>query len=367
MKGNDEGKRSIAGQEVKAIEGDTEDVDFLGRLFWYTIGESLAPINKITDFVAKEKLDKELLPNPPKQKVAWRRAMRDMERKLTIKAEEEIEAPEYLVNFIERSDKIKLSDLEDEEMDRYVAEYMVRKLDKDTFHLVREIRRPDEDRLDYTELIEWQYVNDQDRVAWKPLTTKDQHRNMGKMHKEMMEKKQKYEESANEYDIRKRVNEFLDGEQIITLKSSGGVYFIPEKNQEIIQEVKKLLDQINEWSTGGFRSELWQVPVISTEEQKDLIENGVKQETVKFADKKMKEIKQILQNDEEISKKKYHNLIEELKDVKERKQEYEEIIGRNLDTCEEQVNIMKKQIRKLSDNVKDAEPTTLNDFEEKED
>lgn len=360
---NEEGRAKMGGKEMRGLENEDEDVDFLGRLFWYTIGETLAPQEELRDFVYDEGIVDDLVPQTPSKKVAWRRATRDMERKIIISGEEE-ETPEHLTQFVEESEELEMDEVKHDEETEYIAEYMVRKLDKDTKHLVREVRRPDEGRLDYTELIEWQYVNDDDHVAWKPLNPEESHRDLAKMHKEMSERMQTYEESASEYEIRKRVNFLLSKQSRITLKSAGGVYFIPEENHEVIEDVKKLLDKINEWSTtSGFMSELWQVPVISNENQKDLIENGIREETVKFADKRMKEIKEILENNEEITQKKYNNLIDELKDIEERKQEYEDIIDRNLETCEEQVNIMKQQVRKLADNVK-GESVQLSEFEE---
>ena len=334
--------KKINGKEVRAIEvndGDSNDTKFLGRLFWYTIGETLAPIDEYSEFVKINNITRELVPNAPKPKNAWRRATKDMEH-----AEE----------------------LDDDT----TVEFMTRRLNKDVRHFVREVKNTKKGRLEYEELIKWTYVKAEkgrsEYVSWNPLVDDESRiKDIAKYHRKMGDIKERYEKSFTEHEIRRAIRDILEQSRQISLKSSGGVYFIPEQYAEKLTDIKSVLTHINKWGQSSFRSELWQVPVISNNEQRDMIEQGIREETVSYADSKMKEIKELLENGEEITQKRYTTLITELKKVEERKNEYAEIIGRNLETCDEQLDIMKLQIRKLADNVKETGKTkSLNDFTE---
>jgi len=329
--------KKIHGKEVEATSSENGEHDFLGRLFWYTVGETLVPIDELTDFVIDNDITKELLPSEPKSKNAWRRATKELEK--------------------EYEDEI------DEEDDNKIS-YLTRREDKDTRHFVKETYYPNKDKPEYEVLIEWIYDNENDYVSWKPMVDDDtRFREIAGIHSEMSKRKEIYENSFTEICIRRNIKKLLDVRGKISLKSSGGVYFIPEEHHELLKDIKKVLAKINEYGKSSFRSELWQVPVVSNSEQRNMIEHGIRKETVSFANQKMKEIKDILKNNKEITMKRYQTLIKELKKVEKRKEDYSEIIGRNLETCDEQVNIMKQQIRKLADNVK-GNSQSLDNFTE---
>ena len=330
--------KKINGKEVRAMDGgDSNDTKFLGRLFWYTIGETLAPIDEYSEFVKSNHITHALIPKIPTPKNAWRRATKDMEH-------------------AEQVD------------DDTIVEFMTRRLNKDVRHFVREVKNTTKGRLEYEELIKWTYVKAEkgrgEYVSWNTLVDdKTRIKDIAKYHRKMGEIKERYEKSFTEHEIRRVIQGILEQSQQISLKSSGGVYFIPEQHVGKLTDIKSVLTHINKWGQSSFASELWQIPVISNAEQRDMIEQGIREETVSYADSKMKEIKELLESGEEITQKRYTTLITELKKVEERKNVYAEIIGRNLETCDEQLDIMKLQIRKLADNVKETGKTkSLNDF-----
>ncbi len=338
----DEDFEKIHGQEARAVS-EADDADFLGRLFWYTVAETMAPADEYEQFVRNNDITEDLIPNRIKKKNAWRRATKDMEKKETIEREDE---------------------------DDLIVEYMTRKLDKDTRHLVKEVRLPDEGRLDYEELIEWTYDTENDYVSWKPLVDEDDKRfkDVAELHAEMSERMKVYQESFTDREIRRMARNTLERRNKISLKSSGGVYFVPEEQAEFLRNFKKLLEQISEWGTSNYNSELWQVPVISNSEQRDMIEQGIREETISFANKKIRKIKEILEENEEITQGKYNRLFKEVKKVQQRKQKYADIIDRNLEVCDDQLDVLKGQIDKLADNVKqdddELKSASLNDFKE---
>ncbi len=331
MKGN----ASLGGEQLKAV-AEESDSEILGRLFWTSVGGLLINEDTLSRYYRNLDIPMEYFPSEIKNKSAWKRATKEMETK---------ETETMIVNGDEMA---------------VVTEYMMRKMDRNERHLVKEVRREDKGRLEYKEIVSFEFDNEADTPRWKTLDVDY------KVAKEKAEEFQsKYKKLKNHYtdkQIRYQLRKTFNDLNKILMRSTGGVYFVTEKHADLLIKFRKLLKKLNEHhGTTNFSSALYQVPVISTEDQKDMISEKLTEDTVEKASNLMEEIQDIIESDDDITAKRYQRIVEDIHDLEHRKKEYEDTLSMKLKTCEQQEKILK---RKLNDLIPKVKGTTksLDDF-----
>jgi len=422
----------VNGESIKAVEGDAEG-EYFGRLFWYTFGDFLVPKDELEKLYEELEIPEDHWPGPIHEKGAWKRAAKSLESKDKIKVEGDNGS------IIERT-----------------TEYMTRKLDPDRRHLVKEVRREDKGRLDYSEIVEFEFHN-RDKIVYRPLEdssevpysnfkiyqpdqenilaldaiatiidekgeenssltpgmivdeTLDKHeaiqltkdeltryvngflnlcvekelglkeKDNGTYKKVSSVKKaiangespegektpkewykimmSRYERMKNAYTnrkIRDTIREAIQELTPVSMRESGGLYFVPEEYAGLMEKFSRLAIQLNEnFSRSSYRTELVQIPVVREPEQKDMIREKVKTDTVKRAGQTLQEAKEIIEQGQEMSPSEYEEMVNELETLNERRKEYEDMLGEQLDTCKSQIEILNQQLEKLAKQVID--------------
>lgn len=311
------------GREIQSVASD-EDTDYLGRIIWYTFGEMLVPRDDLVKQFHELGIPEKYLPPEVQQKGAWKRACKKLEHK-----EEEV-----------------IEDVGE----KLVTEYMTRKVDADTRIIVKEVRRTDKGQLDYKKLVRFEF-NSEDDIKFEPLDASFDV--ASDWYDRMLDRYEILRESYEARHIRNNVRNTINKLNPVSMRQSGGVYFVPEKHADLIEKLATLTRYLGEeYGQSSYRTELIQLEVISKPDKKEMIARKIKQDTVGKANDVMQNFKQIINEDRDIYPSEFEDYNDQIKELMERKEEYEEMLGRQLGTCEEQIEIMKKQLGRISDHIK---------------
>lgn len=307
----------------KAIGTSNKDLEtrFMGRAVWYGVGRLAVPVDKLEDYYNILNIPLKYSPNSPGPKNAWKRATKRLEQTQT----------DHLDNNEKR-----------------ITEYMVRKLSNDTRILVKEVKNKDDKRLDFTEIAKFSYLEGD--TVMKVMNgdkeeAKDWCADLKELHKF-------FQNHFVENDIRRYIKRTIKKLNPTKLKSTGSVYFVPEKYSKLVLKLSQLLEILNiNHGQSGYASSVTQIPIIQSKNQKETISRKVREDTVELAEKRIQKFKAMLDSDEEIKKYRYKEYLDDLEDLLERKKEYEDMLEKPLKVCNKQIKAMKQQLWKLQNKI----------------
>lgn len=292
----------------------TGDQTILGDLVWYTIGEQLVPRNVLAYKLQNAGIDEGFMPAEIRIPDAFRRATTAVEKKRETGYEEGI-----------------------------IENYLVREVSSDTKHILRLIVRETKDakgkRLDYEPNVARITL---DKTAGY-FTWTSEPGIPEEMCREAEELYSIFQTHHDSRSIRSMVYKILASMAPTPVRPSGGVYFVPFKFES---ELKKLVSFLQ--SLEG-NSEGFQVPLINTTENKDMIRKKLHDH-----------IKQTLENlayglkDPSINKSRANPLLSDAKGVLDSFTLYQETLSEELLDMMMMVDLIKKQMLTMVDKMSAA-------------
>jgi len=316
-------RAQIKGEDIAAIT--SENAEYFGRMFWFTIGKCEIPITKMEELYKKYNLDERYLPPRPREKDVFKIATKLME------SEEDID-----------------------ETTRY--EYLVRSSSALRKYLVREIHRMEDGKkkgnLEYKIVGYWDYDDEMGILA--TLEASELKDIFDEKTKELRDKFNHLMEVYTDKQIRDELRRVIYAMPTISLRQSGGVYFVPEnpRHISILEGFANILDEINSnYSKTIYTTELVYIPVITTEPNRKMLIKKYEVDAKEKLEKIFKSIKSLIDSDTTISVNTFQQYMNEIRNIRETKQKYEELLKTDMDTVEMQIEILNEHIEKLASKV----------------
>jgi len=140
--------------------------------------------------------------------------------------------------------------------------------------------------------------------------------------------------------IRSMIYNILSSLAPVSVRPSGGIYFIPIQHEETL---RKLVDFI---SLLVGESEGWMIPVIDRNDMRDMVKE-------KLSDQLKTTIRSLKKSitDDNASVGKINNSIDDAKQIIRNFGSYQETLGSELEDMYELTNLIKLQVRKLADKL----------------
>lgn len=315
----------VDGKKIKSMKGE---FDSIGSVVWYSVGASLIDQQRLYEMLKQNSIPSEHHPNEISDKNAWKRATKSLEQKST----------EHI--------KMKFKTVEAQ------VEYMVRTLNPNSRHLVKEVKDKEGNRLQYKEIVEFEYDDKRNKVYTNAIDEEDDIVLLTWKEK-MNEAWEKYKGKFTDRDIRRMLREMFNSLDSTQIRPTGGVYFVPITHLDILKGLKDVMDEINKkYSLTDYTTEVVHIPVADEEEHRNMVERKVNEDIVQRAGKKIEQFKEMM-DEGKITAKQFSNMIEEIKALKSKKQEYEAILERQLGSSQEQIKLMEKQLGKCSSMLSD--------------
>jgi len=315
------------GQSIEAVANEDPNRDYYGRLITYTFSDILIPADSLRELYSEIGIPLDYFPKEINDRGAWKRACREIEKKRTYQEKQDTDNPEELT-IIHEAIKIKPS---------------VRQIEKTVINSENE-------EVNHEKIVKFRYEEPKN-IQMKTLEGKEEE--ALKWYNEMMTKYEKLRSNYTQNHIRNTFREkVIHGNKInsVAIRRTGSVYFIPEKHAELIEKFSKLAKTLDKMSNDIL--EIVAIPVVKQPEQKDMIKRHIKKETVDRTSKVMEKAKEIIEEDKKINPSTYENFIEEMQSLRKKREEYKKLLDAPLDVCEEQINILRQQLQKITDNVK---------------
>jgi hypothetical protein len=253
--------------EKKGVEvslAPVEEGQQLGVLFWATIRELRVDPTAL-QHILNYTIGKEYMPTPLTPRDAFRRATDKLAKK-------GIElADGTTLNLLVRSI-------------RNSGEHLVR-------HLVREIVDANNRRLEYTAIIEFTIdhggmpANRRICPSLKPAEVPSLTEFAGYFHQETSGYSARF--------IRLVIQDFLKSVQALTVRPSGGVYFIPAFHWTQVEALKRFILDLAQYQESG-PSRAFTVPIVSDAEQREMVEISLQDQVEKASQEMMREAKTII-------------------------------------------------------------------------
>jgi len=230
--------------QLAALTGENEK--FLGVLCWQSIGDQSIPAADLTR-ITEATIGKDYVPSPINASDAFRRATTLVEQK-------------GIGMGNGRKINMLVRDVSPKGEPRIVRQF------------VRELVDSNNERLEYVPFAQVECENGQ----WKctPLISvlAEEEQRM------TVQAELAYQHELTHHNsriIRDQAARVLGHARAISVRPSGGVYFVPRSHVADIENLKQFFLELHPYHTNGTRARAWTVPVINTEEQRALVQESL--------------------------------------------------------------------------------------------
>lgn len=128
--------------------------------------------------------------------------------------------------------------------------------------------------------------------------------------------------------IRNTINRIINDTHPISLMPTGICKFVPKSSADLMYNLKNALGEMSSYSiNSGSENVMEIIPIINTDEQRDLIEKNFTSEVSDELFALSQEIKEVLQNKSVLSSRTAMSYIEKYKLLQAKAQEYENLLG----------------------------------------
>lgn len=325
-----EGKsmKNIKTDNLLVLNDSTFQTSFLGRILWFTVSEMRVSADQLKTAFQNAGIDEKHLPKEISPRDAFRRATKIAEAKRI-----KIDSERYL-NLLVR--EVKMSD-----------DIIVRQL-------VREVVDSGNVRLEYLPVANLKLENDKTFIT-EPLINRydllnDEDIALLKVENEF----DKCQANYNGRHVRELVQGILSKCDPVSVRPSGGVYFIPECHSETVQALSDFVRELSQYSIDAERSRLFQVPVISAEEHKVMITESLEDQVKGDSQSLISEMAKMLKDGRTITPKLAESYINKVKGLRKLVEKYEDVLQTEIIGTQSAMDIAMQQARKLLDNVEAA-------------
>lgn len=308
-------------ENLRAIEGGKAvEIEYLGCLLWSTVSDVLEiPSVELKEALVENGLEK-FMPRDVHPNDAFRRVTKSMEIK------REPYGENTYINLLVRS--VSQGD------------------GKIVRQLVREVVDGKNVRLEYKPVIQFE-IKDENLSA-VPLVE-----DLSPTETEIANRlPQLHAEALNHYDgmhIRYVLHSILKDCNPVSVRPNGGVKFIPQKNIETVNAVKRLAKKLNEYQ-GNVK--MWSVPVIDATEHREMVGESLEEQVINGSNSLIEEMKKITEDSSKQigvrAAKGYADRIRKMRDVVK---EYEEMLEFQAIKANENLELAQQMAMKLMESI----------------
>lgn len=300
---------------VTAVNEKYDENMFLGYLVWYTVSNQAQILH--SDFVATvvENLDNFVdirLPPAPRQVDVFKRACTENQRRNQPATDDDHTSTEYMIRDVSAK-----------------STEIVR-------ILVRESRDSEGEQLDYDELVKLRFLRKPEKItieAIEPMWEKDQ------IAAEIVDSVKAYFKSQTgiltAFAIRKYIRDLIHAEVYgISVKDSGGVYFVGSKYANIVAILCGIIDGLN-------GSSFQMVPIVDDSKQREMLKAAFEEDSIGEIDKLIGKMTDILKGDEkqQLTVDAYATFKASFDVIKNRVLEYSDLLDEAMETTASRLEI----------------------------
>lgn len=317
--------RFVAVQQAKGVE-----IEYLGNLVWSTITDCSITFEQMKAAMEAAGIDPKYLPRTINPRDAFRRAIKTSEVR-----NEPLDDPT----------KVK-----PEEM-RYlnILPRQVR-MDKDAlvFQLVREVVDSKNQRLEYTPIVEYVLGAD-NALKVASMTTLD-----GPTWKRALALEDEYQRCQDHYDgirVRGIVTAIIEECRPVSVRPSGGVYFVPQAFDDRIEALREFVSRIAEYGTTTRRSTVRTIPVVDASEQRDMITESLEEQVEGGSQALIEEMTALLKSGKRITTTVAQKFIERVRGLGDLTKTYEEMLTVQSSKAASAIEVARLQAQALLEKV----------------
>lgn len=156
--------------------------------------------------------------------------------------------------------------------------------------------------------------------------------------------------TLNAQGVREWMRKYLVDAGAISVRPSGGLYFIPQEKADMLEVLDVLATAVNESVAAG-TIDYHSLPLIDSKKQRQMIRRAFDADTTSVIDSKMVEITELLRRGKKISEGKYASILGEYQRLASRSKEYQDLLDHALEDTGTRLSWFQAQILTLSDLV----------------
>jgi hypothetical protein len=290
------GNTNLAEKLVAVEKLHGVEVQFLGYLTWFSISDCRVTKSQLEAAFAAAGLDEKGLPKEISPRDAFRRACKAGEIRT-----QELGNGRFL--------NILIRDV---------------KSDKDQIirQLVREVVDAKNIRLEYLPVADLVFTEDNLHVIPRQLMNGHEQKSLRCIEEAYTVEKDHY----NGRTIRDIVQDALWGCSPVSVRQSGGVYFVPEKYGDTMKSLQAFVKDVNNYVTTGGRSALYMIPVIDAEEQRQMLQESLEDQVKNETETMIEEMTKMLKSGLKVTQAVAQKYIERAKGLRSLVKEYAEVL-----------------------------------------
>ena len=141
----------------------------------------------------------------------------------------------------------------------------------------------------------------------------------------------------NKDTVRNIINRIVSDTHPISLMPTGLCKFVPSVSTDLLYNLKNALKEMSAFASNGSENIMEIIPVIDTEEQRDLVEKNFRAEITDELFAFTQELKDVLQAKQALSTRSATSYIEKFNVLKAKAKEYESLLGIYIDSIYDQI------------------------------
>jgi hypothetical protein len=310
-------KAKIAGQDIELAE-DQAETKFLGSIFWFTVSGLEITRDDLKKKYEQSGVSLDLFPKPTRDIDAFKNAANDIDMEL-----KKVNGNTLRIDKVRGNARAR----------QLVDDKTVTKADGEFKPVLAEWTYKQPKKDDPGGVISRYYGNGEEKEKFEELDLK------------LRARWEFLKVIHTDKDIRDVLRDTLHKWYCVSLRPSGGVYFVAEQYTNELLALQKLLESIG--------SELWTVKVRDVANEKKLIYVKYEEEVKEKVGNMLNKITEILKDeDKDIYPSQFAQFADTLSHLKESKEEYESLLKMNMVVAETELDILQKQLGELAGRIK---------------
>lgn len=308
-------------ESLVAINKANVELEFLGTLLWFTITDMAVTRQQLQDAFARSGVDTAHLPRPINHRDAFRRATSNAEMK-----RQPVDGGRYL-------------------------NLMVREVRMDPQRIVRQLVREVVDaenvRLEYLPVAN--LVLQGEAYSFQqlaPMSALEQTL-AAKIGNDYADERVRY----NGRHVRDVVMGVLHTCGPVAVRPSGGVYFVPREHEGSVNALKALVDELAGYTVTSGRSRLWTVPVVDTEEQREMVQASLEDQVEQESKSLIEEMHKVLGGARTVTQALVKQYVERARALADLVGQYEAMLDGEVTAARANLDLARRQAAAMLDKV----------------
>lgn len=319
------------------------EVEFLGHLIWYSLAETRITRDNLLEALENAGVDEEFAPKPISPRDAFRRATASME---VVKVPITLSNQGASNKLIEEEDNIPTG----------FANVMVRDVASDSEHIVRQVVREEVDsenvRLSYEAVAQIQ-MNGDDALSAFALPGKEsdlldaERALLRDVWKRFDYERRHYDSAA----VRRIVSSVLAEGSPVSMKASGGVYFVSREHETVTDSVVRLIGELKDYATSSKTSTVMPVPMVDGEQYREALADSLDEQVERQSKSLIHEMSRILKSGAKITDARQKEFVGRVRELSTVVGEYESLLEREIEGARGSLELAYKEAMSLLQKV----------------